>query len=168
MKFWGYLMGTLRLPNGGPKGPQLVAEGHQPSAGARSLAPIGGWTFLATWIISGIHYIVLTPYDKLTIWGSKSDCFSDMLHSLGLQLDCKLHTAHTHPHILIIKPLQSTKYTANCTLHTLIHTYWWWKANCVSITTAFFLGQILQESNEGRRPGIKIKIKIKIKSYINC
>ena len=31
-----------------------------------------------------------------------------------------------------------------------------------------FLGQILQESNEGRRPGIKIKIKIKIKSYINC
>ena len=30
---------------GGPKGPHLVAEGHQPSAGARSLAPIGGQTF---------------------------------------------------------------------------------------------------------------------------
>ena len=35
-------MGTLRLPIWGPKGPQLVAEGHQPSAGARSLAPVGG------------------------------------------------------------------------------------------------------------------------------
>ena len=32
-------------PPGGPKGPHLVAEGHQPSAGARSLAPIGGQTF---------------------------------------------------------------------------------------------------------------------------
>ena len=38
-------MGTLRLPNGGPKCPHLVAEGHQPSAGARSLAPVGGQTF---------------------------------------------------------------------------------------------------------------------------
>ena len=38
-------MGTLRLPNGGPKGPHLVAEDHQPSAGARSLALIGGRTF---------------------------------------------------------------------------------------------------------------------------
>ena len=30
---------------GGPKGPHLVAEGHQPSAGARSLAPLGGQIF---------------------------------------------------------------------------------------------------------------------------
>ena len=37
-------MGTLWLPNGGPKGPHMVAEGHQPSAGARFLAPIGGQT----------------------------------------------------------------------------------------------------------------------------
>ena len=151
MKFWGYLMGTLRPPNGGPKGPQLVAEGHQPSAGARSLAPIGGWTFLATWIISGIHYIVLTPYDKLTIWGSKSDCFSDMLHSLGLQLDCKLHSPHTHPYILIIKPLQ----TAHCT-HSSTHTDDGKQIVCW-LQWHLFWGQILQKSNEGRRPGIKIK-----------
>ena len=32
-------------PPGGPKGPHLVAEGHQPSAGARSLAPVGGQIF---------------------------------------------------------------------------------------------------------------------------
>ena len=32
-------------PPGGPKGPHLVAEGHQPSAGARSLAPVGGQNF---------------------------------------------------------------------------------------------------------------------------
>ena len=38
-------MGTFWLPNGGPKGPRLVAEGQQPSAGARSLAPVGGQTF---------------------------------------------------------------------------------------------------------------------------
>ena len=29
----------------GPENPHLVAEGHQPSAGARSLAPVGGQTF---------------------------------------------------------------------------------------------------------------------------
>ena len=33
---------NLRLPNGGPKGPHLVAKGHQPSTGAGSLAPVGG------------------------------------------------------------------------------------------------------------------------------
>ena len=45
---------NVRLPNGGLKGPHLVAEGHEPSAKARSLAPVGGLTFLATRIISGL------------------------------------------------------------------------------------------------------------------
>ena len=39
------IWGPKGPPFGGQKGPHLVAKGHQPSTGARSLAPIGGQTF---------------------------------------------------------------------------------------------------------------------------